>query len=365
MSNTPSEKINWVNTLFLTICPLVAIMGTVLLCIFTAISWKTWVLFGVFTYLTGLSITAGYHRLFSHKTYEAPAAIRLVYLLLAAATFEGSVLEWSSDHRVHHRYSDTEKDPYNIKRGFWYAHIGWLIRLDTSKRDFSNVTDLQADVLCRFQHRFYTPLAIFVGFILPMGIAWSWGAPLAGLVIAGALRITLNHHFTFFINSLCHTLGKRPYSEEESARDHWVAALFTYGEGYHNYHHKFPIDYRNGVKLFHYDPAKWLIWALSKIGLATNLKRISSQRIARYVLQAQKLEEKAQAVGAREIILHAKERILLVIQRLEAIEKEYIENLRIARCKVTIKHYRSQLKRAQRDLSRSLSSWSKLVKQYA
>ena len=365
MSTKPAEKINWVNTLFLTICPLAALVGTVLLCILGALTWKTWVLFGVFTYLTGLSITAGYHRLFSHKTYQAPAPIRLIYLLLAAATFEGSVLEWSSDHRVHHRHSDTEKDPYNIKRGFWYAHIGWLIRLDTSKRDFSNVADLQADPLCRLQHRFYIPLAILVGFILPMGIAWSWGAPLAGLIIGGALRISVNHHFTFFINSLCHTIGKRPYSEEESARDHWVAAIFTYGEGYHNYHHKFPIDYRNGVRLFHYDPAKWLIWALSKVGLATNLKRISSQRIAHYILQTQKLEEKTERVDAREIILQTKERILLVIQRLEAIEKEYIESLKAASCKVTIKNCRYQLRQARRDLSRGLSSWSKLVKQYA
>ena len=365
MSNQPRPKINWTNTLFLTLTPLVGIVGTVLLCIFTVISWKTWVFFGVFTYLTGMSITAGYHRLFSHKSYQAPAFIRFMFLLAAASTFEGSVLEWSSDHRVHHRHADTEKDPYNINQGFWYAHIGWMIRLDTSKRDFSNVADLQADPLCRFQHRFYVPIAIFMGFILPIAIASLWGAPLAGLLIVGALRITYNHHVTFFINSLCHTLGKRTYCEDQTARDHWVTAIFTYGEGYHNYHHKFAIDYRNGVRAFHYDPGKWLIWAMSKVGLATNLKRISSQRIARYILGAQKLEERAQGSSAREIIVQTKERVMAVIQRLEALDKEYSESLKAAKCKATIKNAKAQLRKVRRELSQSMSSWMKLVKQYA
>jgi stearoyl-CoA desaturase (Delta-9 desaturase) len=366
MTTRPAEKINWTNTLFLTLCPLAAIVGTVLLCIYSSIGWQTWVLFAVFTFLTGLAITSGYHRLFSHKTYQTRAPIRLIYLLFGAAAFEGSVLEWCSDHRIHHRHADTEKDPYNINRGFWYAHMGWLIRLDVSKRDFSNVADLEADPLCRFQHRFFVPLAILMGFVMPMAIAgFFWGAPLGGLIVAGALRISLNHHFTFFINSLCHTMGKRPYTEEQTARDHWVAAIFTYGEGYHNYHHKFPIDYRNGVRAYQYDPAKWLIWSLSKVGLAYNLKRVSSQRIARYILQAQKLEEKAQGASAREMILQTKERVLGVIQQLESLEKEYSESLKAATCKETIKSCRSKLRKVRRELSTGMASWSKLVKQYA
>lgn len=359
------NKINWTNTLFLTICPIVGVVGTVLLAIYSSITWPTWVLLAAYLYVTGLAITVGYHRLFSHKTYQANAVVRFILLMFGAANFEGSVLEWSTDHRRHHRYADTKDDPYNINQGFWYAHIGWLLRLDTSKRDFSNVADLEADPLCRFQHKYVVSLGILMGFVVPTAIAWCWGAPLAGLIVVGALRIALNHHFTFFINSLCHTFGKRTYTEEQTARDHWIAAIFTYGEGYHNYHHKFPIDYRNGVRLFHYDPAKWVIWLLSKLGWAHNLKRVSSQRIARYILQEQKLEERTKETGAHAIVVQSKEQIIKLVERLEALEKEYAEMLKAASAKSTIKHCRSQLRQLRRELTRSLSSWSKLARQYA
>lgn len=356
-TQNPRGKINWVNTLFLTLCPLISIVGTVLLCIYTSISWKTWVLFGVYTYLTGLSIAVGYHRLFSHQTYRAPAPVRIICLLLAAATFEGSALEWSTDHRNHHRYTDTDEDPYSIKRGFWFAHIGWLIRLDTSKRDFANVADLQADRWCRLQHRYFPFIAIFMGFILPTLLAWSWGEPLAGFIIAGGLRATLNHHFTFFINSLCHTMGKQTYSKTQTARDHWVAAIFTYGEGYHNFHHKFPLDYRNGVRRFHYDPAKWMIWALSKVGLAHDLKRVKQHRIAKHLV--------SQSTSSNSLVLQAQERLMQLIQRVERLDREYVEQLKTLSCKTTIKNYRRQLRKSRRELAHNIAMWSKLTKQYA
>jgi stearoyl-CoA desaturase (delta-9 desaturase) len=356
--NHPSEKINWVNTLFLTLCPLVAIAGTVLLCVYSVISWKTWLLLVVLTGITGVAITGGYHRLFSHSTYKAPAPVRLLFLLFAAASFEGSVFEWCSDHRIHHRHADTEQDPYNINRGFWYAHIGWLIKLDTSKRDFSNIPDLTSDPLCRFQHRFYVPLAVLMGFVLPTAIAWCWGAPLAGLLVAGALRITLNHHFTFFINSLCHTLGKRPYSKEQTARDHWLAAIFTYGEGYHNFHHKFPLDYRNGVRAHQFDPTKWLIWCMAKVGLARDLKRVRAHRIAKFIVQTE-------PESTNSLVQQAKERLMGLIAQLEQLEREYLESLKTIRCKVTLKNYRKQLRQLRRKLSQDTARWSRLVRQYA
>lgn len=274
-----TKKINWVNTVFLIATPIVGIVGTILLCSFGMVKWQTWVFFGVYLFITALAITAGYHRLFAHKAYEAHPVIAFIMTMLGASCFEGSVLEWTTDHRNHHRFVDTEKDPYNINQGFWHAHMGWLIFLDTSKRDFSNVEDLAASKIIRFQHKYFKECATLMGFIVPMLIGALWGNALAGLIIVGALRITFNHHTTFFINSLCHWSGKRPYSLTQTARDNWMTALVTMGEGFHNFHHQFPLDYRNGIRYFHYDPTKWIIFALSKLKLAHNLRRISDEKI--------------------------------------------------------------------------------------
>ncbi|OGT63529.1 MAG: fatty acid desaturase [Gammaproteobacteria bacterium RIFCSPHIGHO2_12_FULL_45_9] len=280
------RQINWLNTLFLLLTPVVGVGGTIWLACLGMVHWQTCVLAVVLWFISGLAVTVGYHRLFSHRSFQARWPVRLVLSLLGTAVFEGSVLEWCTDHRNHHRYTDTEKDPYNIKQGFWHAHIGWLIFLDTKKRDFSNVAELQEDPILRFQHRFFVPLAVLMGFGLPVLIAMLWGDALGGFIIAGALRVMVNHHCTFFINSLCHMLGQRPYSRQQSARDSWVTALLTYGEGFHNFHHQFPIDYRNGIKFYHFDPSKWTIRLLSYCGLTYNLQQVSDDRIAAYKVKA-------------------------------------------------------------------------------
>lgn len=276
------KKINWTNTIFLILTPIVGIVGTILLLTLNRICWPTWILAGILIIFCGFSITTGYHRLFSHVSYKAHGLVRLIFILFGSACFEGSVLEWSTDHRNHHRYTDTEKDPYNINQGFWYAHMGWLLILDKNKRNFENVADLTPDPLLQFQHRFFVPIAVLIGFILPTSLAALWGDPLGGFIIAGALRITFNHHSTFCINSVCHYFGKKTYSSRQSARDHWFTALFTFGEGFHNFHHQFALDYRNGIRAYDFDPTKWLIWGLSRIGLAWDLKRVSDDRILAY-----------------------------------------------------------------------------------
>lgn len=282
-----TKKIDWVNFLFLTTSPLVAIVGTVALLTFSHVSMATWALALVLMVLTGLAVTAGYHRLFSHRTFEAHPLMRFFFLAFGAAALENSALKWCSDHRDHHQFVDTEKDPYNIKKGFWHAHILWIFFQEPQGRSHNNVLDLKDDRLVLWQNRFYLPLAIFIGFALPTGLASLWGDPLGGFVVGGFLRMVVNHHLTFFINSLCHMWGTQTYSDRNTARDNWVMSLFTYGEGYHNYHHAFPVDYRNGVRAYHWDPAKWLIWGLCRVGLARHLKRVPNSRIALLRLRAE------------------------------------------------------------------------------
>jgi stearoyl-CoA desaturase (delta-9 desaturase) len=239
-------------------------------------------LFAFFLVSTGLSITLGYHRLFSHLTFQAKWPVKLFTLLFGAAAFEGSALEWSADHRRHHKFVDREEDPYDINKGLFHAHIGWLLFRAGPDTPLTWVPDLQKDRLAMWQHKHYVAVAIGTAFALPAAIGWIAGGPVAALgafLIAGVARVVVVHHMTFCINSLCHWIGDRPYSSDCTARDSVLMAVCTFGEGYHNFHHIFQHDYRNGVKPWQFDPTKWTIWMLSKVGLARGLRTVPEEKI--------------------------------------------------------------------------------------
>lgn len=243
----------------------------------------------VLLYACGLSITGGYHRLWAHRAYQAHWSLKIFYLLFGAMAFQNSVLIWASTHRIHHaNVDDIDRDPYSINRGLWYAHIGWMLRdYPSAATDFSNARDLSDDRLVMLQHRHYLPLALFMNIGLPMLIGLAAGDVWGYLMIAGLLRLVVNHHVTFLINSLAHCWGRRPYTIENSARDNDILAFLTYGEGYHNYHHLFQWDYRNGVRWWQFDPTKWLIAGLSVVGITRELRRVPEFRIQRAMLQRQ------------------------------------------------------------------------------
>ena len=287
--NIPFNRVEWVTSGFLIVTALLT---------FTAVpaylyyfGWD-WFLFGVFLFYypaTGMSITVGYHRLFSHKAFKAKWPVKLFVLLFGAAAFENSALWWSSEHRKHHKHVDTDDDPYDITKGFFWAHMGWLMFKLKPATPMDNVQDLRKDALVVWQDKWVHVIAFFMSFILPAGIGYFYAittghlspmvGALGGFLIPGVARVVLVQHATFCINSLCHMIGSRPYSTSHSARDSWIAAIFTMGEGYHNYHHEFQWDYRNGVKPWQLDPSKWIIWALSKLGLTADLKRVPNERI--------------------------------------------------------------------------------------
>ena len=224
---------------------------------------------------TGLSVTFGYQRLFAHRTVEAKTVVNLLLLLFGTAALQNSARKWGSDHRRHHNFVDTDRDPYDIGRGFWYAHMGWVFEKNPGKKIYEDVPDLIRDRLVMFQEKYYIPLAIAVGFVFPTLVASLWGDPLGGFLIAGWVRLIFNEHCTFSINSFVHIFGKQPYSDQDTSRDNWFFAFVTYGEGYHNSHHKFPFDYRNGIKFNQWDPSKWTIAFLSCLGQTQNLHRSS------------------------------------------------------------------------------------------
>jgi len=281
--STKDSEINWAHTLLLTITPGLALYGL----IFYPIKWQT-LLFAFVMYLwTGLGITAGYHRLWSHRAYSASYPVRIALCLGGAAAFEGSAKWWSRNHRAHHRYTDTEKDPYNAKEGFWYSHIGWmLVKQNSKKIGYADITDLNRDPMILWQHKYYPWVAISVGIVFPtLFCGLAWGDYAGGYFFASMLRIVFVHHATFFVNSLAHTLGSKNFSDHHTSFDSFITAILTFGEGYHNYHHEFPQDYRNGIHFYHYDPTKWLIKGLNLLGLTYNLKSVRNEEIQKAKVQ--------------------------------------------------------------------------------
>ena len=298
--DVPSVRapISWTNTAFLLGTLLVAAIGTPLYLWRYGLGWPETLTFLGLWLAVGLSITAGYHRLFAHKTYQASRPVRLFFLIFGAAGLENTVLKWAADHRVHHSHVDSERDPYNATKGFFWSHIGWIF-FESTPPSQTVVRDLAEDPLVQWQDRWYVTIGLTVALGIPLVVGLLTHRVLGCLLIGGVLRIVVSHHATFFINSLCHIIGRQPYSREHSARDSSVMAFLAFGEGYHNYHHSFPFDYRNGIRGWHFDPAKWMIWCLARLGLARDLRRASDVAIlkAKVRIQYDRAKERVERAG--------------------------------------------------------------------
>lgn len=321
-SKSEAKRFEWTVGLFLILNPIAAIIGLIVLA-FTGDWGSPWIwFFGLlFAAATNLSVTAGYHRLFAHRSYEVRAWVEWLFLLVGASAYQGSALKWSSDHRRHHAEVDTEKDPYSIEKGFWYAHMGWLFWKDSVDMPI-RAPDLEKNPRVAFQNKHYLALSILVGFLFPMFVGWLMGSAFAGLIIAGSLRIALTQQSTFFVNSLCHTFGKQTYSKEVSARDSLFVAFLTHGEGYHSFHHTFQIDYRNGIRWYHWDPTKWTILMLKWTGMAKKLRTISATEILKARLAAEALRLSSQGF-APETIEQMKAKVIEAQVKWRSLKEDY------------------------------------------
>ena len=263
-----------------------------------------------FLYLNGMSITGGYHRLWAHKAYEASPLLKWFYAFWGAGALQNSILIWASDHRRHHRHvDDNDLDPYSAGRGLWFSHMGWMLReYRSNETDLTNARDLQRDPVVMWQHRHYVPLTLLMNLGLPLLLGIWHGDIIGTLLLVGLLRLVINHHVTFFINSLAHFWGSRPYTESNSARDNGFLAFLTYGEGYHNFHHIFQTDYRNGIRWWQWDPTKWMINLCSRLGLADNLNRVPDFKIQRALLDTEferaraRLEKSRNSASLRAVL---------------------------------------------------------------
>jgi len=322
--------------------------------------------------LSELGIGAAYHRFYSHRAFKLNRLAESVLLFLGTLAFQGSVLRWSYEHRMHHRYVDTDDDPYSINKGFWFAHILWLFEKG-GPIDEKRVTDLMQNPLVVFQHRYYAPLAFGSNILVWLLVGWLVGDYLGAFVLAWWTRLLVSHHLTWCINSLAHYWGKQTYSREQSAVDNFVVAFLTVGEGYHNYHHTFAWDYRNGVRWYHFDPVKWTVWSLSRVGLARGLKRVSKMRIQMRLLQedrrllAERLRDRVnegRAEMARRVEAlsqRIQERLgeqTALAERIRSLRKTRGDDRRTVRAK--LREVRRELKAIRHGLRQDWKAWHRL-----
>ncbi|KAK5111693.1 stearoyl-CoA 9-desaturase [Meristemomyces frigidus] len=286
------KHVNWLNVVFILGVPLIGCIAA----FWTPLRLPTAIWAVAYYFATGLGITAGYHRLWAHTSYSATLPLKLFLAAVGGGAVEGSIRWWARDHRAHHRYTDTEKDPYSVRKGLLYSHFGWMLMKQNPKRiGRTDISDLNDDKVVQLQHKHYLKVVLFMGLIFPMLVSGLlWGDWLGGFIYAGILRIFFVQQATFCVNSLAHWLGDQPFDDRNSPRDHVITALVTLGEGYHNFHHEFPSDYRNAIEWHQYDPTKWSIWAWKQMGLAYDLKQFRSNEIEKGRVQQQqkKLDQK-------------------------------------------------------------------------
>ncbi len=282
--NEPYSRGARIGTIFAVVLPLVGFAFAMVSLWGWGFGWVDFgLLVGMYA-LSALGITVGFHRYFTHKSFETNAVVRFILAALGSMAVQGSVLRWVAQHRRHHQHSDTPADPHSphhhgrgimgMVRGFWHAHIGWAFKPDVVGLD-RYVTDLRKFVSIRVASALF-PLWILLGLAVPavLGglITGTWGGALFGLIWGGLVRVFLVHHITWSVNSVCHLWGSQPYPDKDHSRNNLVFGVLALGEGWHNNHHAFPTSARHGLRWWQIDVSYYVIRALALVGLAWKVR---------------------------------------------------------------------------------------------
>ena len=274
------------------IVPFLALAATVAVAWGWGLSWVDAGLALAFYLLSGLGVTVGFHRYFTHGGFKAKRWLRVALAVSGSLAIEGGVIRWVADHRRHHQYSDKEGDPHSpwrfgesvpaLLKGLWFAHIGWLFDIEhTNQQRFT--PDLLADPdLVKLEKAFNR--LVFVSLLAPavLGglITWSWTGALSAFFWASLVRIGLLHHVTWSINSICHAIGERPFVARDKSANFWPLAILSFGESWHNSHHADPSMARHGVLRGQLDMSARVIWFFEKLGWVWDVKWPTPERIA-------------------------------------------------------------------------------------
>jgi stearoyl-CoA desaturase (delta-9 desaturase) len=292
---------------------LLALVTAIPLLAVVVAAWRSWegllqpadlVVLSVLYVATGLGVTVGFHRLFTHRSFKTGPVLRAVLAILGSAAIEGPVISWVADHRKHHAFSDIPGDPHSphvdhggglggALRGLLHAHIGWLFRHDQRGARSRYAPDLLADPIMRFVDRAF-PLWALGGLALAFGLGYAIGgsveAGLTGLLWGGGVRLFLLHHVTYSINSICHVFGRRRFATPDESRNVFWLSLLSFGESWHNNHHAFPTSARHGLGRGQLDPSALVIRGLAASGLAWDVVQVSPERQRRKLQQPNRPE---------------------------------------------------------------------------
>lgn len=358
------KQVNWIPFLFLVSYQLLLLALLPFYFLYNTPSLGVVISAIVLLYLTGLSITGGYHRYFAHRSYRTGSVMEAILLFFGSMAIQGSALRWAFDHRIHHANVDTDEDPYSIKKGFWFAHFMWIYE-KPRQIDPKIVSDLLRNKLVVFQDRYFALLIIVTNLIAFLFVGWLFNDYLGAFAIAVGLRLFALHHFTWFINSLAHTWGEKPFSQEMSAVDNYFLSMLTFGEGYHNYHHTYANDYRNGIRWYHFDPTKWLIWSLNKLGLVHSLKKTDPITIQkRMVLESKTLlleQIKQKCFMKKEelekIVQDLSDTIVAKIAQFNQLKQQYLQTKKKQTSRETAKELKYELKHLKKSLKYDWRQW--------
>jgi len=283
-----------IGTVVITVLPFLGLVGAVLLLWNRAVGWSDLALFGALYLLCGFGITIGFHRMLTHRAFEAVAPLKALLLISGSLAIQGSAVDWAVDHRTHHAFSDKEGDPHSPHHGFdgslWgqlrglgHAHVGWMFEHNSTDR-LRYGKDLLADRMVMFVDRTFW-LWVVASFAIPFAlgglITESWNGAVTGLVWGGLVRLFFNHHVTWSVNSICHFFGRRPFRASDHSTNNWVLALPSLGESWHHNHHVFPTSAVHGLGWRQLDLSGLVIWTWEKAGLVRNVRRPTADQILR------------------------------------------------------------------------------------
>jgi stearoyl-CoA desaturase (delta-9 desaturase) len=275
------------------IVPFVALLAAVPVAWGRGLAWLDVVLAVAFYTVTCLGATVGFHRYFTHGAFKARRALRIALAVAGSLAVQGPILHWVADHRRHHAFADRDGDPHSpwlfgtspaaVVRGFWHAHLGWVLERDLTNQE-RFVPDLLADRDVRVVHRLFGPLTLatlLAPAVLGGLISWTWQGAVTAFFWAGLVRVTALHHVTWSVNSVCHMIGRRPFAARDRSANFWPLAILSMGESWHNLHHADPTCARHGVLPGQIDISARLIWLFEKAGWAWDVRWPSPQRLAR------------------------------------------------------------------------------------
>ena len=283
------------------VVPCVALVAAVPFAWGWGLGWVDVGLGVVFYVLSGLGVTVGFHRLFTHGSFKANKGVRAALAIAGMTALQGPVITWVADHRRHHAYSDRDGDPHSpwrfgsspaaLAKGFWYAHMGWLFQRNLTNADRFAPDLLKDKSLVKLNQLFvlWTALSLLLPGVLGGLLTWSWWGGFTAFFWAGLVRVSLLHHITWSVNSICHMIGERPFKSRDRSANFWPLALLSFGESWHNSHHADPTCARHGVRRGQIDISARLIWFLEKLGWVYKVRWPTPRRLAK--LAARSAEE--------------------------------------------------------------------------